>query len=67
MIFKYDAFCLFKDEWSLFFHYIFPFYDVVRSTVTELLPSKGIHTKLGTHKVPYSIMWKSVGMVFKEH
>lgn len=40
-----------EDEWSLFFHYIFPFHDVVRSTVTELLPSKGIYTKLGTHKI----------------
>ncbi|XP_062600522.1 DALR anticodon-binding domain-containing protein 3-like [Saccostrea cucullata] len=41
-----------EDEWSLFFNYIFPYPDLLRSTVADVLPSNdGIYSKLGTHKI----------------
>ncbi|XP_061187617.1 DALR anticodon-binding domain-containing protein 3-like [Saccostrea echinata] len=41
-----------EDEWSLFFNYIFPYPDLLRTTVSDLFPSNdGIYAKLGTHKI----------------
>nr|XP_022298942.1 DALR anticodon-binding domain-containing protein 3-like isoform X2 [Crassostrea virginica] len=40
-----------EDEWTLFFNYIFPYNDIVRSTVADMIPTKGIYSKIGTHKI----------------
>ncbi|XP_060076421.1 DALR anticodon-binding domain-containing protein 3-like [Ylistrum balloti] len=41
-----------EDEWSLFFLYIFPYPDLIRETIEELVPtSGGISTKIHTHKI----------------
>ncbi|XP_033744617.1 DALR anticodon-binding domain-containing protein 3-like isoform X2 [Pecten maximus] len=41
-----------EDEWSLFFLYIFPYPDLIRETVEELVPASGaISTKIHTHKI----------------
>lgn len=41
-----------EDEWSLFFHYVFPYPDLLRETVEELVPkAASIVTKMHTHKI----------------
>lgn len=41
-----------EDEWTLFFLYVFPYPDLIRETVEELVPkSASISTKIHTHKV----------------
>ncbi|OWF55604.1 DALR anticodon-binding domain-containing protein 3-like [Mizuhopecten yessoensis] len=41
-----------EDEWSLFFLYIFPYPDLIRETVEELVPKAGgISAKIHTHKI----------------